>query len=190
MALGKSPPDISLSLNDIGNQTRLQKIALEAPARTEDKPLRALCTFHMNQKLVPDFSGIPDRQEAYDVLRPNPACHFVANRLKQDECWRIHREFAFEISPRGKGLDCFRTWEALFLNTIPVVKTTTLDPIYEDEAFPVVIVQSYRDVTRENLACWRAALQEKFTPKLTQRLTNDYWRAKILDVAFEARRQQ
>lgn len=187
MALGKSPADPSLSLNDMGNQKRMQEIARANPARLQDKPLRALCTFHMNQKLVPDFSGIPDRQDAYDVLMQNPACHFAPRRLLQDECWRAHVDFAFEISPRGKGIDCFRTWEALFLNTIPIVKTTTLDPLYEDEDLPVVIVQSWREVTEANLARWRAELQDRFNAELSRKLTNDYWVDKIGFAAAAAR---
>jgi hypothetical protein len=189
MALGKSPADPSLSLNDIGNQKRMQEIARENPAPVQDKPLRALCTFHMNQKLVPDFSGIPDRRDAYDILTPNPACHFVPRRLLQEECWRAHAGFAFEISPRGNGIDCFRTWEALFLNTIPIVRTTTLDPLYQDEDLPVVIVESWREVTEANLARWRDALQDRFTAGLTRKLGNDYWVEKIRIAAAAARQK-
>jgi hypothetical protein len=186
MALGKSRPGFSLSVNDIGNQKRLQEIARVRVAVGE-KPLRALCTFHMNQKLVPDFSGVPDRRDAYDTLKPNPACYFVPHRLLQDECWRAHRDFAFEISPQGNGIDCFRTWEALFLDTIPIVKTSTLDPLYEDESLPVAVIPSWREVGEASLRRWRDGLQDRFTPAMTEKLTNDYWLGKIRDAAARAR---
>ena len=176
---GKSRFDPTLSRNDMGDQTHLQSVAKQIARAVGEKPAKALCTFHMNQKLVPNFQNIPDRLEAYQVLRSSPDCHFVARRLPQDECWRLHADFAFEISPRGNGLDCFRTWEALVLDTIPIVKTTPLDPLFEDENFPVVVVRSYAEITAEALRRWKAEKQELFTPDMKRRLTNDYWLEKI-----------
>lgn len=55
----------------------------------------------------------------------------------------------FIISPHGNGLDCHRTWEALLVGTIPVVKKSTLDPLYAN--LPVIIVDKWSDVTEEFL---------------------------------------
>ncbi|MCX5922224.1 MAG: hypothetical protein NTX86_02760 [Candidatus Dependentiae bacterium] len=55
----------------------------------------------------------------------------------------------FVLSPHGNGLDCYRTWEALLMGSIPVVKTSSLDPLYDD--LPVVIVQEWEEVTEEFL---------------------------------------
>jgi len=179
MALGRSPFDPTLSRNDIGDQAQLQRIAARLPATPHAKPLRVLCTFHQNQKIAPNPETVPARMHALADLRDNPACHFPARRLPQDECWRVHGEFAFEASPRGKGLDCFRTWEALFLGTIPIVQSSSLDPLFLDEGLPVAIVESYREVTPANLARWKAQLQDRFTPALQQKLTTDWWLARI-----------
>jgi hypothetical protein len=179
MLARKSPVDPTMSRNDMGDQKHLLSVADQIQREVSQKPAKALCTFHMNQKLVPNFQNIPDRLEAYQVLRDNPECYFVARRLLQDECWRLHADFAFEVSPRGNGLDCFRTWEALVLNTIPIVKTTTLDPLFADENFPVVVVHSYAEITTEALSRWKAEMQDLFTPEMKRRLTNDYWLEKI-----------
>lgn len=55
----------------------------------------------------------------------------------------------FILSPHGNGLDCHRTWEALYLGTFPVVLTSTLDKLYE--GLPVVIVKNWEEVTEEFL---------------------------------------
>lgn len=55
----------------------------------------------------------------------------------------------FVISPPGNGLDCHRTWEALYLKCYPIVLSTTLDPLYE--GLPVVVVNSWEEVTEEFL---------------------------------------
>lgn len=55
----------------------------------------------------------------------------------------------FVISPPGNGLDCHRTWEALYLKSYPVVLSSTLNPLYEN--LPVVIVNDWSEVTEEFL---------------------------------------
>lgn len=55
----------------------------------------------------------------------------------------------FVLSPHGDGLDCYRTWEALLMGSYPVVKTSSLDPLYED--LPVVIVKEWNEVTEDFL---------------------------------------
>ena len=178
MAFGKGPLDATATRNDMGEQDRLLAIAAALPPLAQ-RPLKVLCTFHMNQKLVPNFAGIPDRREAYELLRSDPSCHFVPRRLPQAECWRAHGEFAFELSPRGNGLDCFRTWECLALGAIPIVKAGTLDPLYRDEGLPVVIVESFREVEASRLARWREEHASRFGAALVRKLSNDYWVERI-----------
>ncbi|MDE2462625.1 MAG: hypothetical protein KGO02_02770, partial [Alphaproteobacteria bacterium] len=47
---GKSPFDPTLSRNDMGDQKHLQSVAKKIARTVGEKPARALCTFHMNQK--------------------------------------------------------------------------------------------------------------------------------------------
>lgn len=65
----------------------------------------------------------------------------------------------FVISPPGNGLDCHRTWEALYLKCYPVVLSSTLDPLYE--GLPVVVVQSWDQVTEEFLQKKKAEFEAK-----------------------------
>lgn len=171
---GRSAFDMTLSRNDMGDQRALGQIASSCAANIGQRPLRVLCTFHQNHKIAPDISDIPARTEAFAALSGKEICHFVGSRLPQKECWRLHSEFAFEASPHGNGLDCFRTWEALALGTIPIVKKSTLDELYRDNDFPVVIVESWDEVTAANLATWH----REFTPlfgSLAPKLTNQFW---------------
>jgi hypothetical protein len=186
MLLGKTSFDPKLNLNDMGDQRLMQQISAKISSDVSSKPLRALCTFHKNQKLAPNFDKISERLQAYELLKDNPDCYFVRRRLHQTEYWMMHADFAFEISPRGKGLDCFRTWECLMLNTIPIVKSSTLDPLFIDEDFPVAVVESYQEITRENLLRWRDCLSPKFTPQMVERLTNEYWLNRIRDFQSSA----
>jgi hypothetical protein len=63
----------------------------------------------------------------------------------------------FVLSPRGVGLDCYRTYEALLLGSYPIVKSSALDGVFE--RLPVLIVEDWDrvtiDVLREFEGLWR-----------------------------------
>ena len=40
--------------------------------------------------------------------------------------FNLFQNFTFIYSPEGTGIDCHRTWEALYLNTIPIMKRNHL----------------------------------------------------------------
>ena len=189
MALGRTPFDASVSHNDMGDQAALQRVRAGLPPPAE-RALQALCTFHQNQKLVtPDLKELPDRAQACRDLGNSPCGHFVGRRLRQRECWERHGGFAFEVSPRGNGLDCFRTWEALLLGTIPIVRASTLDPLFADEALPVVVVREWTEITPENLARWRTALQSRLGPAVDAKLSLAHWVVKIKMASLSAARR-
>lgn len=179
MALGRIPFDATASRNGAGDQARLLRAREALTRHTADKPPRVLCTFHRNGVLLANADAIPDRRDACRILGDSPDCQFVERRMRQDEYWLAHDDFAFELSPRGNGLDCFRTWECLLLDTIPIVKTSPLDALYRQERLPVVIVESYREVTAHNLRRWQREHAAGFSDQMRHRLTADYWIAKI-----------
>ena len=178
MLLGRTPFDPTCSRNDMGDQGLLQHVRSTLPPAGE-RPLRVLCTFHRSGRIVPDMENVPGRLEAYREVEGNPLCWLAPARLRQEACWRIHGKFAFEVSPRGRGLDCFRTWEALLLGCIPIVLSSPLDPLYEDEALPMAVVESWREITPSNLERWHARLQDRFNEHLAATLTVDFWMARI-----------
>lgn len=55
----------------------------------------------------------------------------------------------FVLSPRGNGLDCYRTWESLTMGAIPIVTTSDLDPMFAE--LPVLIIQDWNELTEEFL---------------------------------------
>ncbi|KAJ3274265.1 hypothetical protein HDV01_003338, partial [Terramyces sp. JEL0728] len=61
----------------------------------------------------------------------------------------IIRKARFVVSPPGAAIDCYRTYEALFLGTYPIVKSSQLDPIFKD--LPVLVVDDFTHVTGQLL---------------------------------------
>jgi len=63
--------------------------------------------------------------------------------------WKEMILFSFVLSPFGNGMDTHRTWEALCLGCIPIVKSSTFSQLFED--LPVLIVNDWNEVTRDLL---------------------------------------
>jgi hypothetical protein len=77
----------------------------------------------------------------------------------------------FVLSPRGNGLDCHRTWEALWMGAIPIVKSSSLDPLFA--GLPVLIVNDWKKVTQEFLEeKWEEMNGKEW---LWDRLEATYW---------------
>ena len=55
----------------------------------------------------------------------------------------------FSISPNGNGIDCHKTWESLYLKTIPVVTRSINSSQYKD--LPILIIDSWNDLDKIEL---------------------------------------
>ncbi len=59
-------------------------------------------------------------------------------------------EYKFGVSPIGNGLDCYRSWEYLYLGIIPIVMDIPLNRYFSKEV-PMVLVDDYGDLTEDFL---------------------------------------
>jgi len=89
-----------------------------------------------------------DRKDAQNQI-PNYLVYYEPEKIKRLNTWVKQTEYAFVISPHGNGMDCHRTWEALILGCIPIIKTSPLDKMFQD--LPVLIVKTWTDVTLPRL---------------------------------------
>jgi hypothetical protein len=112
-----------------------------------------------------------------DVIKnvPKDLVFYEPSKCPRLKCWENQVKYAFVLSPHGNGLDCHRTWEALCLGCIPIVKKSVIDHLYE--GLPVLIVDDWKEVTL-------TLLQETVTDFSTKtfqysKLTLDYWVEKI-----------
>jgi hypothetical protein len=161
-----------------GNQQALLRAHRGMPG-VADKKLQAHASFHLTL-------SHPERADLFWRLQRRAGVAFEPQRLPPEELWAGHADYAFAVSPRGAGLDCHRTWEALVLRTIPIVKRSTLDPAFD--GFPVATIQDWDDVTIAAMAAWLAELADKFTPDMFQRLTAPHWTSRIVAAAASAKR--
>lgn len=121
----------------------------------------------------------PDRIEAARLLADCGHVEFQRRHISQHAIWKRYASFPFVLSLAGNGLDCHRTWEALYLGSIVVTKTSPLDPLFE--GLPVVVVEDLaelRDPSR--LPVWLERCAPLADPtRVWQRLDATAWVARI-----------
>ena len=132
-------------------EAELEALRRAAPPNAE-RQLRVHADFHFSKHKQQVWGD--DRAAVQRALSGNPDVQFQTRKLPRLELWREKTRYAFVVSPHGNGLDCHRTWESLVLGNIVIVKRSSLDPLYE--GLPVVIVDDWREITRDNLRRWHA----------------------------------
>jgi hypothetical protein len=89
-----------------------------------------------------------DRRDCFERIDKS-VCFLELPRIPRASSWARQTEFAFVVSPQGNGPDCHRTWEALVLGCIPIVKRSPVCDLFAD--LPVLIVDDWAEVRRERL---------------------------------------
>ena len=128
-----------------------------------------------------------ERTIAYNTVSDN-ICYKEPHKISRELLWDKQSCYAFVLSPpatdidiktithtnvvRGGGFDCIRTWEALILGCIPVVKSSPMDYLYDD--LPVWIIDDWSEVNKEN-ACINKINEFKNKTFNYDKLRLKYW---------------
>jgi hypothetical protein len=147
-------------------ELQVQTIAQAAPLLKERKP-SIFCNWHFSIDRA-------DRKDCYRLI-DHSLCEFQSSPLPMADTWQLQSQHQFVLSPHGAGFDCHRTWEALLLGCIPIVKKARINDLFID--LPVIEVQDWSEINRSNLDTWLREVRQK--PFNREKLTNQYWTAKI-----------
>ena len=106
-----------------------------------------------NSKILTDGMGMYSNRFKMD-MKVSCIPHYHSGRQPVSVIWNKYTEYSFGFSPHGNGLDCHRTWEMLFFGLIPVVKSSSLDALYQ--RLPVLILKEWEDI------CVKSKFEEAF----------------------------
>ena len=147
-----------------------EKQLIEIRKAAINKENKIFTNFHLNINSAA-------RERLYKELRENNLFFFQEKPLSRIETWKNQKKYNFVFSPAGVGMDCHRTWEALILGCIPIVETSFLDDFYSE--FPIVIIKTSADITKDNMIHWFSKYKNSFDDNLELKLKNNYWIEKI-----------
>ena len=122
----------------------LNNIAIKAPIFSK-KISKIYGNFHLN---ITDTRHGGWRSKLKQII-PSEIIYFENKQLSRTKSWENMSKYAFVLSPFGNGFDCIRTYEALCLGCIPIIKDNPLNSIYYD--LPVLIVNNWEDINESLL---------------------------------------
>ena len=128
----------------------------------------------------------PERADVQALFKRAGYCYTVEKRLPFLEYMNEMAKFKFTLSPPGYGPDCYRTWEALLVGSIPIVKSSHLDSLFK--GLPVLIVDDWSAITEEFLEHSYKRLCSKKSSIAP--LFIEYWAQKIHKVKNSFMRSQ
>jgi hypothetical protein len=141
------------------------------------RELKCYINFNFEKNYIRSRFGY-DRYEAITKI-PKNLTFSEKEEVPRTISWHTQVKYAFVVSPFGNGYDCHRTWEALILGCIPIVKTSGLDSLYD--TLPVLIIQDWSDITETLLRKTLEDFKKKHENNKFNydKLTLNYWMDKI-----------
>jgi hypothetical protein len=139
--------------------------------RNHEKKAKILCGFTA-------ANNERERRPAYDALKRSSLTDFV-ERMNSRDYRKLLAGYAFVASPPGNGVDCHRTWEALYLRSIPIVRRSPFYGFFP--GLPVLAVDDWSEI----LAWKEHSLAERYSSLASQidtcvYLDFAYWKELIL----------
>jgi len=146
-----------------GNVNILKKVVASL---TDEKPfllyLNIDCRTNTERKIV------------FEMFAQKSFCYTAQKKPFEEYLKELSRSYCV-LSPEGAGLDCHRTWEAMLMGSIPVLKHSGIDTLYKD--LPVILIDDWSMIHENFLKQQVAAINlEKINWK---KLYADYWLEKI-----------
>jgi len=110
-------------------------------------------------------------------ILPNNLTYFEDKVYKRSTLFTIMSEYSFVISPYGNGWDCIRTFEALCLGCIVIMKKDFLSILYDD--LPVLFVDDFSKINKELLDNTLIDFSKRTFNY--EKLKFDYWKNLVLE---------
>lgn len=119
------------------------------------------------------------RTRPYELLRDKSwiTVEMRTNGQMFDEYLDNIYNHEFVVCPEGNGMDTHRTWESLYMGTIPIEKRNLNNKFYND--LPICFVDDWEEVTRPFLESEHERIKSLVWNK--SKLTFEYWKNRIYE---------
>lgn len=164
----------TIKRKEMSHKTKINNLLKEITSQKKQK----LAYANFNEK------NDPERQLLKKILARKSFCFFGKRKPFMDYLKEM-AQCKFTFSPRGFGIDCYRTWEALLVGSIPVIKSSHLDFMYE--GLPVLIVNDWQVINEDFLN--KKYLEITSRQYDMSKLYREYWEQKIYQIKTTLQQQ-
>ena len=144
---GMTRKNILLYMNFALNTNKIKRTeCLKSFYETGDYPS------NLRDRIVPDVSSrmqMSFSQEPYQFRMQSRVKDWVVRdgKVDRETFYAKIARAKYVLCPEGTGIDCHRTYEAIYFDAIPVMKSNEMNNFFKE--IPVVIVSDWRMVTKE-----------------------------------------
>ncbi len=116
-----------------------------------------------------------ERQAAITQLRQTGVAEEIISPLIPPAYVAHLNQYHFVASPTGNGLDCHRTWEALYLGVIPIVKRSVASEFFASLQLPIWLIDDWSEMTTLTEITLKKRYEEILARSKTDALFITYW---------------
>ena len=169
--------EYSINENVIRNPNKLLCFNCDLNTNIERKRLNQI----LNEKLKGKYEKVKYIKPISTIAIPSNIEGNLIVNITNPDVYKQMLNYKFILSPAGEGLDCHRTWEAIILGCIPIVKKSSIDEIFDN--LPVLILNDWDELNEEflNEKYNRIMLGKKYNIFDYQKLYLKYWLKKFND---------
>lgn len=132
------------------------------------------------KKIYSNFTDThSNRFNVRNFLKKSQKVFTAQNILSSADYHKEMSNYEFVASPRGNGIDCHRTWEALLVGSFPIVERHFMYDTYP--TLPIIQIDSWDEVLEENFFNKTEKTLSKKRLDLSA-LSMSYWREKIYGI--------
>ena len=136
---------------------------------------KARIFYHFKIRTNPD-----KRQPALDYFSRNPLTETMENKLSPRLYLKKLSSHMFMASPPGNGEDCIRTWEAMYLGVVPIVKRSIGMDYFKSLELPMLVVDEWTDLDEFDESKLRYKYEKITREARTEALYMEYWIKEIM----------
>lgn len=119
------------------------------------------------------------REKAKKALSQLKTSDEIGSRLISPDYMKVLETYMFVASPPGNGLDCHRTWEALYVKTVPIVLRSVSMEYFAKQGLPIYIIDSWSKLNSLSESDLRHIYMTKIKLFQSPALWFDFWKNKI-----------
>ena len=122
----------------------------------------------------------PDsRFQCYRALWGKPFVHEIYRAPNAHLYHKMLQRSLFVASPAGNGLDCHRTWEALYLQTIPIVEDNYMNRFFASLGLPFLCIKDWKECENWTVDFLKDTYRRIMQKADTAALYSSWWEDKI-----------
>jgi len=167
---------IPIGLENSNTFSRLKKIEVISDKLNDERKIKNL--LYINHDIS---SNVKEREEPYKIFADSSyvTMFFGKNGMLYNEYVDNIYNHMFVICPEGYGIDTHRTWECLYLGSIPIVKRNINTTFYTD--LPICFVNDWNEINEKFLLDEYKRIKSSVWNM--DKLNFSYWKNKILECA-------